>query len=754
MSGQTLVEQIHAFAAKAGDTDRILAQGTVTALNAAAEAKQAADTNVSDVSLNDHTLTVTNGSGQNAQVKQITIPDSDTVYTHPTSAGNKHIPAGGSAGKVLKWKADGEAQWSDDNDSVTGVKGNAESDYRTGNVNITAANIGAAATSHSHSASDITDGTLAIARGGTGRTDGYVNDIYLSGSGNSVVTAKGVGQLGEAVTKDAVNANILTTPGLYFCTNTSPLLNYPITAYCYVKVIKHDANIQQILHVAGNERIFKRKSVDSGTTWSNWAIISVSNTGNSLAIYISTSGDDNNTGFLNTAPVKTVARALEIASTIDNVSNLYLCFGPNPDGWGDIRIYGNKINAAFIWVTDFNNTDGASALSDATQIPSFDKIIFYNVIGYVGHIKANLVQAVAQAYVFANRYTKISAIFCQTYSIFTVSGKVEFIEHADYNGGYVVITDYGYVCLTGEFIFPATPDKSSVIYSYGVDGSFEASSASKFTVTGGGTYSIKKFITGGHLNLILNNKTINNIPGTGYSGSFKNNTIFVTSASAVAMSQVTDTYISMISGVSYAHGGSIYLYGKDYATPSAAGTAKLQASNGTDTVALVCNPNGTLSWNGQTVQTSSDARIKTTLENVPDAVLDAWEKVQWGQFKFLADVDRKGDSARLHPGLIAQHVKSVFETDNLDACKYGILCHEVWEDEYEDVEVIDADAVYNEDGMLVTPERKHTEKRLVRAAGDLWMIRYEEANAMEAACQRRKNARLEARIAALEAKLG
>ena len=65
-----------------------------------------------------------------------------------------------------------------------------------------------------------------------------------------------------------------------------------------------------------------------------------------------------------------------------------------------------------------------------------------------------------------------------------------------------------------------------------------------------------------------------------------------------------------------------------------------------------------------------------------------------------------------------------------------------------------ADAVYNEDGMLVTPERKHTEKRLVRAAGDLWMIRYEEANAMEAACQRRKNARLEARIAALEAKLG
>ena len=36
--------------------------------------------------------------------------------------------------------------------SVTGVKGNSESTYRTGNVNLTAANIGAAASSHTHDA--------------------------------------------------------------------------------------------------------------------------------------------------------------------------------------------------------------------------------------------------------------------------------------------------------------------------------------------------------------------------------------------------------------------------------------------------------------------------------------------------------------------------------------------------------------------------------------------------------------------------
>lgn len=35
----------------------------------------------------------------------------DTVYTHPTTAGNKHIPSGGSSGQILTWSADGTAVW-------------------------------------------------------------------------------------------------------------------------------------------------------------------------------------------------------------------------------------------------------------------------------------------------------------------------------------------------------------------------------------------------------------------------------------------------------------------------------------------------------------------------------------------------------------------------------------------------------------------------------------------------------------------
>ncbi len=45
----------------------------------------------------------------------------DTVYTHPTTAGNKHIPDGGSSGQILRWSADGTAVWGADNNTTYSV---------------------------------------------------------------------------------------------------------------------------------------------------------------------------------------------------------------------------------------------------------------------------------------------------------------------------------------------------------------------------------------------------------------------------------------------------------------------------------------------------------------------------------------------------------------------------------------------------------------------------------------------------------
>ncbi len=39
-------------------------------------------------------------------------------YTHPTAAGNKHIPAGGQSGQILRWSAAGTAEWGTDKDTT------------------------------------------------------------------------------------------------------------------------------------------------------------------------------------------------------------------------------------------------------------------------------------------------------------------------------------------------------------------------------------------------------------------------------------------------------------------------------------------------------------------------------------------------------------------------------------------------------------------------------------------------------------
>lgn len=44
----------------------------------------------------------------------------DTTYTHPTSAGNKHIPSGGSSGQILGYDSAGTAKWVDQYSHPTG----------------------------------------------------------------------------------------------------------------------------------------------------------------------------------------------------------------------------------------------------------------------------------------------------------------------------------------------------------------------------------------------------------------------------------------------------------------------------------------------------------------------------------------------------------------------------------------------------------------------------------------------------------
>jgi len=51
------------------------------------------------------------------------------------------------------------------------------------------------------------------------------------------------------------------------------------------------------------------------------------------------------------------------------------------------------------------------------------------------------------------------------------------------------------------------------------------------------------------------------------------------------------------------------------------------------------------------------------------------------KFRFKDAVEKKGDDARIHVGVIAQEVKAAFEAEGLDGHRYGVLCYDEWEDD-------------------------------------------------------------------------
>lgn len=101
------------------------------------------------------------------------IADNANNYVHPTSSGNKHIPSGGSSGKILGWSADGTAEWVD---PAGGGGGSVDTVYigsteyapdSSGKVTLPAYPTSLPA--NGGTASNVS-GTVAIANGGTGAT--------------------------------------------------------------------------------------------------------------------------------------------------------------------------------------------------------------------------------------------------------------------------------------------------------------------------------------------------------------------------------------------------------------------------------------------------------------------------------------------------------------------------------------------------------------------------------------------------------
>lgn len=123
---------------------------------------------------------------------------------------------------------------------------------------------------------------------------------------------------------------------------------------------------------------------------------------------------------------------------------------------------------------------------------------------------------------------------------------------------------------------------------------------------------------------------------------------------------------------------------------------------------------------------TSDEREKQDVADIDPRVLRAWGRVKFQQFRWRDSVQKKGEGARIHFGVIAQRVKEAFEAEGLDPFAYGLLCYDEWgaQPERWSEPVLDDDGNVVVESALIAP---------ALAAGNRYGVRYEEALALECA---------------------
>ena len=140
---------------------------------------------------------------------------------------------------------------------------------------------------------------------------------------------------------------------------------------------------------------------------------------------------------------------------------------------------------------------------------------------------------------------------------------------------------------------------------------------------------------------------------------------------------------------------------------------------------------------------TSDSRLKNSIKDIDDKLLDAWGNIEPKQYKFNDATEKKGEKARYHTGYLAQDIQAECEKHGVNASDYGLFCYDEWEEQEEVSEEIETE----KDGKKVKEKRVIQPKR---EKGNSYALRYEEALVVECMYLRRCIARLTARIEELE----
>lgn len=249
------------------------------------------------------------------------------------------------------------------------------------------ANLGA------NNGSNINTGVVGTAYGGTGRTDGKVTDVHLTDYNTGAV---GVGQLGFAAAKNAVSADSLVIPGVYFCTGCTTALKYPSVNDCFIRTeasgeVGGYTHLVQNLTEVASAKEYRRVSHDGGASWEGWIPVDHTESAD-VHIYVSKGGSDASTGLASDSAVLTKGRALDIAMGLKVRGQIVFHFGPGE--WGDLTVNGGMLQCDVVRIANYPNSDetivDVSTLVDngnyGDMPPNFNSVSLKNGVFSVGCI--------------------------------------------------------------------------------------------------------------------------------------------------------------------------------------------------------------------------------------------------------------------------------------------------------------------------------------------------------------------------------
>ena len=313
-------------------------------------------------------------------------------------------------------------------------------------------------------AGNITAGTLALARGGTARSDGFSQDVVFPLTGSAFTSAKAEGQIGLTLpTKSGTDCDSLTRMGRYNCTGGTLNLHYPFAGQQLVEVTGDSVCLVQTSRTRDNKQVWQRTSTNNGASWTGWTPVSYVNNAN-LYIYISDSGSDANVGTDNAHPVATVARAMQIAQSMRNHGVLYLCFSRGE--WGTVTINGGELPSVEIVIANYNNS-AVTAKADydslasgtgtnlVNQPPVFSNLNLRSGFFSLRNIRPVKLNAYS-SYISATKFMKVSQI--NSYESFVnISSGFICSYHADVGtGSFIALNNSVFRMANAAYYFDTT----------------------------------------------------------------------------------------------------------------------------------------------------------------------------------------------------------------------------------------------------------------------------------------------------------